>query len=252
MAVVDLLLGAPQTRTVIGVLTLDAAANITHNSTSQVSKNPIESGSDIVDNIRLDNRTLQIEGIISSTPITLLGSVIGAFQGTVAGFLNEFAGGFGALAGAVGAGKLASNLLSSGNSTAEDACSKSPTGSLNGVIQSRDPLDVLFPEKAFRYLQQLRDRRVPFTVRTKLQCYPNMVITALTVPQDASIGDSLRFQITCEQINIVNTQSVVIPERVTRTGNAGKQNLGKQVATEKEQPGATLLFQGFSALGSAF
>jgi len=252
MAVVDLLLGIPQKRTVIGVLTLDAAASITHNSNSTVTKNPIEDGSEVTDNIRLQNRTLQIEGVISGTPITLLGSAIGAFQGAVAGFLGEFAGGFGAAAGAVGAGAAASNLLSSGESSAEDSCSKSPTGSLNGVIQDRDPLDALFPEKAFRYLQQLRDRRIPFTVRTSLQCYPNMVITSLVVPQNADVGANLRFQMTCEQVQIVRTQSVVIPERVTATGNAGAQNLGKQVGEEVEQPGATALFSGFKSVGSLF
>lgn len=253
MATVDLLLGIPQARTVIGVLSLDAAQNITHSSTAQVSKNPIESGSEVVDNIRLDNRTLQIEGLISSTPITLLGSVIGAFQAGAAEFLGEFAGGFGAVAGSVGAGIGASNLLSGGQGSAEDACGKSPTGSLNGIIESRDSTDVLFPEKAFRYLQQLRDRRVPFTVRTSLQCYPNMVITALTVPQNAEVGKSLRFQMTCEQIQIVNTQTVIIPERIVkRSGAAGDQNLGKQTGTEVEQPGATLLFSGFKSIGSAF
>jgi len=56
MAVLSLLIGQPQFRTTVGVLQLDAAQNITHEANAQITKNPIEDGSDVSDHARLENR----------------------------------------------------------------------------------------------------------------------------------------------------------------------------------------------------
>lgn len=229
MAVLQLLLGQPQFRTTIGVLELDAAQSITHEASSQITKNPIEDGSDVTDNVRLENRTLTIEALISDNPLTLLGSAFNLFTGAAAGAVGELAGGF--------AAQAAGQAL----------------GSIAGIIAGRSEDDVLFPQKAFQYLEELRDRRIPFTVVTKLKRYENMLISRLTVPQSSDVGGSLRFTVTLEQIQVVRTLTIQLPEAQTQTGATPKQDTGKQ--TGVEDPGSTTLFDltgTFAGLRSNF
>lgn len=214
MSALALLLGEAQFRTTIAQLKLDAATSIQHSATATPTKNPIESRSgdpidNFTDHIRLENRTVSIDGIISEAPLSLLGSAFNVFTGAVAGNLG------GALGGALGG--FATQALAAG------------LGSIAGLIANRNPDDLQFPTKAFDYLQELRDNRTPFTLITRLRRYENMILTSLSVPQTAPDGKSLRFTANFEQIEIVQTQTVLIPEQiVTNPSGATKANLGKQ------------------------
>jgi len=230
LSALALLLGESQFRTAIAQLKLDAATSINHSARATPSKNPIESRSgdpndNFTDHIRLENRQLQIEGLISEAPLSLLGSAFNIFTGAAAGNLG------GAIGGQLGG--FATQALAAG------------LGSIAGIIANRNEDDLQFPTKAFEYLVELRDNRFPFTIITRLKRYENMILTDLSVPQAAEDGKSLRFSASFEQIEIVQTQTVLIPEQiVTNPSGATKSNLGKQ-ATKSATTDNSSFAKGF-------
>lgn len=229
MSALNLILGKGQPRTKIDVLTLDVAMEIGHEQSASVTKNPIEDGSNVADNIRVENNIINITGIISEAPLTLLGSAFNIFTGLAATKAVQTLGSpFGTITGAA-------------------------VGSLGGLIAKRNENDVNFPKKAFQFLTELKDKRTPFVVVTSLRTYQNMVLTKLSIPQRASVGNSLEFTATLEQIQVVKTSVVLIPEKkVKRPGAASSQNLGKQAtkeATEQNKKGSSILFDLFSKVG---
>lgn len=232
-----MLLGDSQFRTTIAQLKLDAATSIQHTATATPTKNPIESRSgdpidNFTDHIRLENKTVQIDGIISESPLTVLGSAFNIFTGAVAGNLGGSIGGSGQLGG------FATQALAAG------------LGSLAGLIANRNQNDLQFPQKAFDYLIELRDNRIPFTVITRLKRYDTMVLTSVSVPQTAPDGKSLRFSATLEQIEIVQTQTVLIPEQqVTNPSGASKQNNGKQPKKDASTDNASVAKSFFNDIG---
>lgn len=229
MSALNLILGKGQPRTKIDVLTLDVAMEIGHEQSASVTKNPIEDGSNVADNIRVENNIINITGIISEAPLTLLGSAFNIFTGLAATKAVQTLGSpFGTITGAA-------------------------VGSLGGLIAKRNENDVNFPKKAFQFLTELKDKRTPFVVVTSLRTYQNMVLTKLSIPQRASIGNSLEFTATLEQIQLVKTSVVLIPEKkVKRPGAASSQNLGKQAtkeATDQNKKGSSILFDLFKKVG---
>lgn len=92
MAFLDDILGGAQ-RLSIGEdggdpIVVDASVREVHNVSGQVSDHPVEKGIDIVDHYRVLPRGIEIEGIVTNTPIvsglpgaTLVNSVIGLVQG---------------------------------------------------------------------------------------------------------------------------------------------------------------------------
>lgn len=61
---------------------------------------------------------------------------------------------------------------------------------------------------AYSALRDLKDLGAIITVVTALRTYEDMIITALSVPRDASTGNGLRFSATLKQIRVVNAQTV--------------------------------------------
>lgn len=92
MAFLDDILGGAQ-RLSIGEpdgdpIVVDASVREVHSVTGQVSDHPVEKGIDIVDNYRVLPRGIEIEGIVTNTPIvsglpgaSLVNSVVGLVQG---------------------------------------------------------------------------------------------------------------------------------------------------------------------------
>jgi hypothetical protein len=92
MAFLDDILGGGQ-RLSIGEdggdpIVLDASVREVHSVSGQVSEHPVEKGIDIVDHYRVLPRGIEIEGIVTNTPIvkgipgaTLVNSVVGLIQG---------------------------------------------------------------------------------------------------------------------------------------------------------------------------
>lgn len=227
MAVINLLLGKTPFSTVIGAMKLDAAESLNHEFTSTPSKNPIEDGSEITDNVRVNNGTLSITGMISDSPLRILNSALNIFTGSLTSIGETAFGGFASQALAVG------------------------LGSLGGIIAGRDEDDVLFPQKAFDYLLELRKNKIPFNIQTDLKVYENMILTKLSVPRTAADGRSLKFSASFEQITIVRTGTIILPERNTKNlpGATKKQNLGKQPRKEATASNTTVLRDIFNGFG---
>lgn len=210
MGALSLILGKKQLRTSIGgnedgtlaVLVLDAAESIEHAYGATPTKNPIEKGSDISDHIRLENVILSINGIMAEAPLSVLGSAFNVVTGAI-GSKASVLGPFGSVAATAG------------------------VGSISGLIANRNPNDNQFVKNAFKYLVELRDNRIPFNIVTSLQSYKNMVVTKLSFPQNAGIGGSLVFSATFEQIQLVETQMIVLA-KVKNNSAASKQNTGNQ------------------------
>lgn len=74
---IELLFGTVSKAT-IGVVTLDASLTEKHARTNEITKFPVEEGPDVGDHIRHNPPTIEIDGVISNTPIAILGSLIGA------------------------------------------------------------------------------------------------------------------------------------------------------------------------------
>lgn len=215
MSALSLLLGEAQFRTTIAQLKLDAAKQINHTSAATPSKNPIEARSgdpidNFTDHIRLENKQLTIEGMISESPLSVLGSAFNVFTGAASGIFND-------------------NRLTSQFSGFATQALAAGFGSIAGLIANRNQNDLQYPLKAFQFLVELQENRVPFTIVTSLKRYESMVLTNLSVPQEARNGKSLMFTASFEQINIVQTQTVLIPEqKVANPSGASNQKLGKQ------------------------
>lgn len=65
----------------IGELTLDATFSELHEYSGQVTRHPIEDGSQISDHVTLEPFTLRMECFITNTPASILGAVGGAVSG---------------------------------------------------------------------------------------------------------------------------------------------------------------------------
>jgi len=239
MAAIDLLLGKSQFRTVVGIMKvngqiaepgmpLDVAESLSHDYSATPTKNPIEDGSDVTDNIRVENTTLQIEGFITANPLSIVDSALNIGTGIVASGLGAKFGGFAAQLTAAGAGSVISILRS-----------RTPDSGIN------------YPIQAFNALIKLLKNRVPFSVRTRLTVYDNMVITKLSFPQSPEIGQDLKFSATFEQINLVKTATSIVPEKLTkRAGASSTQKLGKQPEKiAKTNSNTTTLFDLFKKVG---
>lgn len=229
MGAISLILGRGQARTTIDALTLDAADSIDHESSATVTQNPIEDGSLVSDNVKLDNRKVTISGIVSEAPISILGSAFNVFTGAVASKATTELGGFARGAAATG------------------------IGSIGGLITNRNANDVKFPNKAYTYLQELLKARTPFTLVTSLEKYKNMICTRISVPQRKENGGSMLFTATFEQITVVQTKTILVPEKnLKNASGASKQNLGKQPVKEaaaQNTKGSTVLFDAFKKVG---
>jgi len=65
-------------------------------------------------------------------------------------------------------------------------------------------LDRENPEKrAYKYLNELMDKRIPFNFLTKLELFKNMVITAFDINKSGTTGNALPFTCSMQQVKIV-------------------------------------------------
>ena len=221
MALLSILFDRP-TLAKIGVMQLDASISEAHVMAATVTDHEIEDGTNITDHVRLQPNKLTIEGLVSDSPVTIIGALIGAGITSVLGEVNKLVpGGFGSIA-AVGAGI--------------------GLGSLAGAVTGspRDPRD------AFKYLEELFQNRQPFTIITALKQYESMLVENLTVPRSAEIGKSLKFTMQVKQVRIVQSASVLVPSISTRnSGGVTKSKLGKQAGKLSDNESPSLLAQAF-------
>lgn len=222
MALISLLLNKVQTRTTFrengsdaDILPIDVTISRTTNYENELTTNPVEEGPDVSDHIRPKPITMQIEGIISETPLSIEGQkagLVGSGSSYVAKQVGGFKGGFQTAAVGAGAGKLGAKLMQSGGSPAE---------------------------LGRKILENLIIGKQRFRIAVDKKILDDMVMTRLSIPEDQNNGYSLRFSASLQQLRIVKGQVVQI-ERIAQSAAhsaAKKQDLGSQATSEatKEQ-----------------
>lgn len=229
MALVSILVGrffGSRRGVEISGFALDATVQEVHTSEAEVTENAVEEGAPVGDHIDVKPRTIQIEGLVSDTPLNLGATLQGA--GTTAGQIigRKIGGTIGQQAGAIGAGALIGLLLNrSGSST----------------------------KNAYDHFRNLQTTRISFDVITGIQEYKNMVLTSLTVTRDTSTGKSLRFSASCKEIRIVKNETVNIKNTLSNVPPAGsKAKLGKKNEEELTTDNKTFAKSAFDGVKSFF
>ena len=198
----------------IGFIELDATVNESHSRTARVTKNEVEEGGDVTDNVILDNEKFSIEGLISEAPIP--SNDIRDLPLTVTNkafsFLNN------------AAGAISGGLLKDTGPTLKR---------ITGLIQ----------------LENFWKNAIPFRVITGLKKYENVIMTGLTIDVNPKDGKSLRFKMDCEVVRLVESELIAIPESKSTAGASKLKNLGKQGlknATDAAKNKGSILFNLFA------
>lgn len=224
MSITSLIFGRkPTAVSIANALVIDATTQIIHTYNAQPTKFPAEAGGNLSDHVQLDNEKLSLTGFVSEAPLDTLRSLLGGILAPLVG--TEVGGGV-----AVAAVASATRQILSGNSLLGGT-----NNPLEADMKNRNLSDTDFPKKAFRYLELVWRNRTPFSIVTSFKKYENMVITSFVPTNDSKTGGSLSFQMTCESLQIVETETIQLPENfidkaVSATG-ASKANLGKQTTS---------------------
>lgn len=209
--------GAPQT------IEFDASLSETHERVADITDNEIEDGSNVSDHARLRPKKLTLNAIISDAPVTLLGALAGAGLSAASQLANNAAGG-GTL------GNLAATATGLGGGTLAGLLTGSP----------RNPAD------GWKVLEEVWEKRVPFTVITALQKYDNMLIENLSAPRSASVGKSLEFTVVLKQVKIISSATVKVAAFKVAEDAQGAQSktaLGKQAGKQTTVKNQSIAFR---------
>jgi hypothetical protein len=83
-------------------------------------------------------------------------------------------------------------------------------------------------------LYRLKKEKEPVTLVMKYKSYPNMFMSLLDMPKEAGDGETFRFTVTFQEINIVESQLVSIDNSRIKKDSAKKQSsFGRQVGGTK-------------------
>ena len=89
-------------------------------------------------------------------------------------------------------------------------------------------------KEAHDELYRLKIDKEPITLVMKYKSYPNMFMTMLDMPSEAGDGETFRFTVRFQQINIVKSQLVSINNSIIKKDSAKKQSsFGRQVGGNK-------------------
>ncbi len=234
MALISLYLEKTQRRTTIkdnntdvDILPIDATIQRTTNYENEVTQFPVEDGNDVTDHVRTKPITINIDGVISDTPLTIesqKAALVTSGGSFVSQNLGGFKGGAASTLAGIGAGKLGSKLFQSSNET--QVLGQKIVGSPAEV--GRKTLELLIKSK----------QRFKIVIGNTM--LNNMVMTRLTIPEDNQIGQALKFSATFQEIRVVSGQTVEIKRIARSVAHSGskKTSLGAQSTTVAEAPQA--------------
>jgi len=220
MAILDLIVKQKQKIRIITINTLgdsrlftpDNVLTLTHSFVSEITSNPIEGGANVTDNIITQNREISFQGIITERPLETQIDNLSITTNLLAGIKTNI------------------NLVNKG---------------LINILQ----FSTNRMEDGYNILEDLFNKKTPFYLQTGFKLYENMVIKNLTITESPAV--ELRFNITLEQINIVDTEFVLIPKSklaqdAEHTGSSkiqeGRKSL-TSVSEEVDRKGSTILFK---------
>ncbi len=104
-------------------------------------------------------------------------------------------------------------------------------------------------------LGRIHDDGEIFDLVTGFRVHESFVITSLIFNRDVSNGSTLEFSLVCQEVQIVESQIIGVPERLlagdVKNSASQNQKLGKQptgAASEEADRGASLLIKAFESL----
>lgn len=206
MAEVALLYG---TGTRAGLIELDAVISEAHESGADVTEHPVEAGVAITDHVRRKLRTLEIQGVVTSTPLVpapdSVAKAVKEFEGELRGnaILNAIPIVSGVVAGGVNA-RIRQRVESGRTALGVDVRNPAETR----------PVDV------WAELERIKNEGQVVTVATTLGDYPSMVITSLRTGGGVH---SIEVSISLKEIVIVSTATAQIPPELLKPKGMGKQ-----------------------------
>lgn len=214
-------------------LVVDCTTKIMPHYGARVTKHAVEGGGTISDHVELENLVLSVSGVVSDSPLSLSAVAVGLAQSALAG----------QIAGGANVSSPISQII------------KSETASIAALIAARAVEDEQFASKAREFLKQKYNDREPFTMVTNLEKHESMVITSLDFPQNGPQGKSCFFDLTMEQIEVVNSETTAVPESIVNAqiahSAASKTDVGAQTAKQagaKATKNVSLLEQGARAI----
>lgn len=179
---------------------IDASISINTSIKAKVTSYPVEDRKFISDHVQPEPLMLSIDGIISQSPSSFFLSIVNAAAGFITGQVSSLTGLSSAFASAAIASGIAAAATQGNTDIDTDA-------SFVKLLLDRGVVDNEFPKKAMLGLVKMFNEGTPFKVRTFFSdvIYTNMVGVSITFPQDAKVGDSLRFKLECVKVTIVTT-----------------------------------------------
>lgn len=87
-------------------------------------------------------------------------------------------------------------------------------------------------QEAFNQLLALRALRVPVTVATRYRVYENVAITNVQIIREPTAGESLVFDVSFREINIVKAQTGNVPAGLGAPGKQSDNSAKKRAATK--------------------
>lgn len=141
---------------------------------------------------------------------------------------------------------LTSNPVEDGGVVSDNVTRNNRQLTLDGMIVNHPIIDFNFfgmlsllaqgerSQNGFEILKKIWENAEPFRLETKRDTYDPVIITSLKVTENVDVGDGLRFNMTVEEVTLV--QSGIAPIPITRVaedvqGAASVVNRGKQAAS---------------------
>ena len=242
---------------------LDVYDEENHELSAECTKFPVETGGVVTDEVRLGNRTLQLVGYVSNTPLPENDDK-GRFRDQALTIPNtpKYVGKNEKLD--IPSPPLKPNLAGLATAgykalfgSAPEALLRRRQGS-NQFAQSvkiwrlDDPQRVRAKE-AWDLLEKAWTEKVRVDVAlTDFGLVSNLVLTNVSSPRKVDDGDGLPFSVTLEQIRVVSAKSVKAPKPLERMGQPKKSagsKAGKPLtAEERREKNRSLLVQAVDAV----
>ncbi|OQY32024.1 MAG: hypothetical protein B6241_12420 [Spirochaetaceae bacterium 4572_59] len=140
-------------------------------------------------------------------------------------------------------GRATSNPVEEGYDVSDSIEVDPLTLKISGFI-TNSPVKDVDGNLATRYqdsiqtLKEIRLQALPITIVATQNVYENMAIEQLTIPRNAQLGESVEFSLTLKQIEIIRSQTAVIPVSVLEDKQAeGDADMGQTSDSTNEALG---------------
>jgi hypothetical protein len=186
------------------LLKIDCTSSEEMSLEAQATLHDIEDGARISDHVIKKGRTLNIEGIISDSPINLTGALIGNVTGFASSQMSATA-----RATAAAAAVVMANLALS-----------------DSAKPSKAALDIF---------EEIYANNTLLTIVAGLATYENMILERFSAPRKAGTAGALVFSAGFRQVSIIAGQSVAVPKEAKSDNVKDLSSSEKQKGTQQGQ-----------------